>query len=988
MSFQEAQGSVIIPPPPEDNFGLVEPTLSQRSNDYIESYCSSQGSVQSQSQSLSLSQEQSQSLTLSQSLDSSFEVRRTKYKTETDETAIIVKNTLSALGKAIGINRLVGYKSWTELTEQTQRRKANALLKVINNAALPAIAGSDRRHQAELRQLMRLTPGPVIDAGLINVLTDVSNEYTVASDFSTRTYVLSLVAKNVPYSLLSQFISGLTHYQYTAARKYAALGRPPKADVTRMRYKPDHIKIFIEFITQPFITMLLPFGETKATTSDGSKTTVPSTVRSFRNERIYQMYKRYMDESEQKDKKLSRSTVINILDAIPAKKRKSTRGLNYFQADGTEAMDDLTDVVNIIGNEGFDDDGIIDGDWAAKMKRRIAEAKSYLLSDYNMHIKTSSRVADHCIQFALSDPNMSEHALSCADGDESHQHDLLCDRCEALATTLTEIETTAYGIKMDDHLKRELEERIIRSKNKIDLWKRHLVRRAEADMVRNSIIDNMGPDEVLLVLDWSMKLPLPMKYHEKQDDWFGKSGCSIHISYALWRWPDVGYQYMVFVHVLREKEDQSSEVVMAILDDTFQQLKFDNVNKVYIRSDQAGCYKSSINIAGMNDLMERTGVKVKMVTFSEAQAGKSLCDTYSSVVKNKLLDFVSSGGNVQSPEEIMTALDWGLLAMESKAGEYGEYAPLGIRTRLIEFSRPTAPLTDPKKKKKPSIPQMKTLNAFEFNDDQVQAWRYRTIGKGKTIEKKYLSHETAQSLSPVVNNLSLNYRWGRRHTVHDEEPTVQQATEHTDEDVEQDMENPNERLYVCPEPNCIKTYMSHGNLIKHMETGKHVRKPVKKTLTDFALEAFKNKLEGIRSEHVLAEVRDAYAEMSVDHKSIQRLQQGWALPPKYKSARFTDNQREFLDAIFNEGALTKKKLRAKQVEKQMKSAVIDGQRRFLPDEVLAERQISSYFSRRHQEIQRQCAVANKPLELCQVEDNPTEEGDPTLDFEVYKLFVD
>lgn len=268
---------------------------------------------------------------------------------------------------------------------------------------------------------------------------------------------------------------------------------------------------------------------------------------------------------------------------------------------------------------------------------------------------------------------------------------------------------------MQEVKKQELVETIVRAGNSIDLWKRHLIRRADADMHRNNIIDNLADDEVLLVLDWSMKLPLPMKHREKQDNWFGKAGSSIHISYALWKWENHGYQYMVFVHVLQEKEDQNTEVVLTILEDIFTELKKDRVHKVYLRSDQAGCYKSSINVAAMKYLMDRTEVQVKSVTFSEAQAGKSLCDTYSSVIKNKLLDYVSSGGNVEIPAMIMEALDWAFYAMESNVKGNNADAELCIRTRLIQFAHST---TKHSLGRKSSIPQMRSFNAFEFEGEQ------------------------------------------------------------------------------------------------------------------------------------------------------------------------------------------------------------------------------------------------------------------------------
>lgn len=441
---------------------------------------------------------------------------------------------------------------------------------------------------------------------------------------------------------------------------------------------------------------------------------------------------------------------------------------------------------------------------------------------------------------------------------------------------------------------------------------------------------------------------------------------------------------MVYIHVLHEKDDQNSAAVLGILEDIFAELKKDRVNKVYLRSDQAGCYKSSTNVAAMKDVMARTGMQVKSVSFSEAQAGKSLCDTYSSEIKSKLLDYVDAGGNVESPEHIMEAIDWALYAMEANVKGSGTDAELGIRSRLISFQSST------KQKqpcgKKPSVPQMRNFNAFEFQGSQVRAWHHRSIGEGQVIESKYLNYDISQSLHPVVNRASLRYWWGKIH--HDE--TVTRT--HQEHDMDETEEATAQRsaqtfddvsVFSCPEPTCVKTFMKYGNLVNHIVSGKHVMKAVKETLTDFAINAFKCKLEGIRGEYSLPEVKELYSSSLQDHHERVQVpvEKGWALPPKVKSSKFSDKQTKYLNKIFDDGARTGKKINPKKVEQQMRNEKTQsGNRRFLPGERLRERQIASYFTRRHQMMERKCG--GQPTRLCTVEDDPTEEGDPDLDFEV------
>lgn len=94
----------------------------------------------------------------------------------------------------------------------------------------------------------------------------------------------------------------------------------------------------------------LPYGERNVKLSDGSMTTVPNTLRLFRNEvsiivlylllqrslqDIIKMFTRYMKEIDKEDQLLSRSSMIRILDVCAANRRHALTCVDYFIADGT-----------------------------------------------------------------------------------------------------------------------------------------------------------------------------------------------------------------------------------------------------------------------------------------------------------------------------------------------------------------------------------------------------------------------------------------------------------------------------------------------------------------------------------------------------------------------------------------------------------------------------------------------------------------------------
>ncbi len=70
-----------------------------------------------------------------------------------------------------------------------------------------------------------------------------------------------------------------------------------------------------------------------------------------------------------------------------------------------------------------------------------------------------------------------------------------------------------------DQIKYQFEQ----SKNKVDAWKAHILRSINQDQSQLDILQNLGPESALLVLDWAMKF-LPRRFREAQSDWFGKRG--------------------------------------------------------------------------------------------------------------------------------------------------------------------------------------------------------------------------------------------------------------------------------------------------------------------------------------------------------------------------------------------------------------------------------------------------------------------------------
>ena len=80
--------------------------------------------------------------------------------------------------------------------------------------------------------------------------------------------------------------------------------------------------------------------------------------------------------------------------------------------------------------------------WAKDLQEKLKSSKTYLKTDYKLHIADESHCADHCRIHALSDNQAAEFHATCL-----HEHDVACDRCETLKSTLAEIKKTVSSDK-------------------------------------------------------------------------------------------------------------------------------------------------------------------------------------------------------------------------------------------------------------------------------------------------------------------------------------------------------------------------------------------------------------------------------------------------------------------------------------------------------------------------------------------------------------
>lgn len=334
----------------------------------------------------------------------------------------------------------------------------------------------------------------VITPKLLDVMTGITEAYENAETSSDRRLILSIVAHQLDFRLLTSFLPKLTRYRFSDARAYArefgsgAFVVEPKRTV--QRFSSAQVTHFIDFILSPHICTDMPFGEKKIKLSNGTELTVPDTIRNLNSTRIIQHYYEYCCQMFIGFEPLGSSSLFKILEKCKASTRKAQQGLNNFVAEGRAAFEVLQKLVESLP---------IDADAKKLLKASLRQSKQYLKTDYKINVARSSQVPDHCIEFALSEKGSRHFEISC-----QHDHDEMCMECINLESTLFNIKNAIQSYISKDFL-----DRVMYDYNECTLsilaWKAHLLRCVNQDQCRAEIMRNLSPTGVYINVDWAMK---------------------------------------------------------------------------------------------------------------------------------------------------------------------------------------------------------------------------------------------------------------------------------------------------------------------------------------------------------------------------------------------------------------------------------------------------------------------------------------------------
>ncbi|GMR31448.1 hypothetical protein PMAYCL1PPCAC_01643 [Pristionchus mayeri] len=533
---------------------------------------------------------------------------------------------------------------------------------------------------------------------------------------------------------MADYIPGLTTRKFWNAKRRARTMKPVKPPaIQRQRYQPIRVNHFVTFITSDNVVVGLPYGVKVVKYSDGSKDVVPNTIRLQSHAEIIRMFTAHMKQQNKGHLLLSETTMYEILRRCGATRSHALTCIDYYLSQGSNAFDDLEELIDSLMYSA-----LLDPDLHKLLKFNLQQSKQYLRTDYRMHIKWESQVADHCISHSLSDTSNAAFTYT----GTRHDHLLRCPSCKLLESTFNQIDNviedlSSEMIVFDETLTKRLEEMRIRldqDKEHIMEMKKHLMRVVFTNRERERIIEELNDDEAMATIDYAQKF-LPMWKREDQRLYFAKKdkhfyltfdnvfniclGITYHICHVLAKKRGHFVEH-TFVHVL-DTSKQDSHTVIQLLDHVLSKLRIVDIKSLSIRSDNAGAYKSLATIASIPELLRRHGVIVKSYSFSESQNGKSSCDRMAAQIKRRVRDYVDQKKSASNAKEFFKAIsESGLKGLSV----YRATVARGTEKQEKEYAKVLSPKID----------HIGDYGHFVFDGNSVTVWKFFGFGPGITFK--------------------------------------------------------------------------------------------------------------------------------------------------------------------------------------------------------------------------------------------------------------
>ena len=718
-------------------------------------------------------------------------------------------------------------------------------------------------------------------------------------------------------------------------------------------YDVNVLTAIYDYVVSPLNTMRNSYGVFNIKQESGLKATIGRVIRQQNNS---DLVKNIMAHLRGLGLPVpSASFIFKFLTYLPAASTKEMRGVNNTQEDAMRAFQTLDDIV-----EQFAEKCSLPEDERLNLKSCLSSCKMYLKTKYYDNLSFNSPILSHCVSCSVSDPN--DNPKFKAECENKHQS-IKCDKCEMVHDTMDVLMNLMEKYRDEGILSiyesAVIYKRIQDSQMAIYQYQIHLIKVFTQENLWQHLKDKRDPTIAFLVADWGMKF-LPRRFRGKQSEWYAQNGMSNHgtcferivpSSYEEDGITPKEYKKEVdtYVSLPNDNSKQDALTTAAVIKANIIEFKKNHpeIKQLYLRSDNAGCYKSSKLIQALFsiDPAELEDLKIMGYVYSAPCDGKSLCDTYFAIVKHHVSKMVTSGQmNITNPRELANAI-------AAASGVANVVVMLGN----FEFREDC----DFKK-----IPKITELNTISFLENNIVVWKQGTLGEGQMISMPKIpfpatfNYEFIGSSVPRRNDKqTLAYKKS------DEEETVAGNIDDFDDEFDELQPIIEGAIYKCPENQCDAEYVTLGNYFKHQITGKCFKKTKKRTesIGGYFQRLYINQFNINQSEKLSAsEKRYKHFSWDDEEEYISLLptfskssdyhgklyEKGFAVTTTRKKNVIHDDVRSFVREKFDEGEVTKRHMSYPKIVSEIENAVdAYGNPRFFPNKWLDSNQVAYLISK-------------------------------------------
>ena len=149
----------------------------------------------------------------------------------------------------------------------------------------------------------------------------------------------------------------MTDFRIKEARKHCIQHgqgvATPAAAIYRFSLSETKVEHFLSFITSDVISQDTAYGTSRIKLQSGEELLFPKPIRKLIPAKIIAQYLKICDETEYKP--ASDRTLLRLLEVCTASTRKSLQGLDNYTADGSEAFENLEEVIDKLYDAGMSD---------------------------------------------------------------------------------------------------------------------------------------------------------------------------------------------------------------------------------------------------------------------------------------------------------------------------------------------------------------------------------------------------------------------------------------------------------------------------------------------------------------------------------------------------------------------------------------------------------------------------------------------------------